>query len=236
MQQIPLCRGIGKTEIEERRSMKKTGGWKYLILAMLAFAGLGMEVILAFFLEPLIYQAPMQSWTDLQNISHWVITCAVWGLLSWGIVRFARKRYGYDLFERKDSPAAWRWAIVAVLVIAGLIWSYVDWNGLKVVREFSANGPVKFVFQYVYYCFEATLVLLIIVFGQETFEGWFHNRHIPWGGMLAAMTWGIAHFFTKGSSTGIGIMISALAYGCVYLLVNRDIRRAYPIIWLMFVL
>ena len=100
--------------------MKKTGGWKYLILAMLAFAGLGMEVILAFFLEPLIYQAPMQSWTDLQNISHWVITCAVWGLLSWGIVRFARKRYGYDLFERKDSPAAWRWAIVAVLVIAGL--------------------------------------------------------------------------------------------------------------------
>ena len=158
--------------------MKKTGGWKYLILAMLAFAGLGMEVILAFFLEPLIYQAPMQSWTDLQNISHWVITCAVWGLLSWGIVRFARKRYGDDLFERKDSPAAWRWA----------------------------------------------------------FEGWLHNRHIPWGGMLAAVTWGIAHFFTKGSSTGIGIMISALAYGCVYLLVNRDIRRAYPIIWLMFVL
>ena len=38
---------------------------KYLILAMLAFAGLGMEVILAFFLEPLIYQAPMQSWTDV---------------------------------------------------------------------------------------------------------------------------------------------------------------------------
>ena len=80
------------------------------------------------------------------------------------------------------------------------------------------------------------LVLLIIVFGQEAFEQWFHSRHIPYGGMLAAVTWGAAHFFTKGSSTGVGIMISALAYGCVYLLVNRDIRKAFPVLFLMFVL
>ena len=63
--------------------MKKSTGLTYLILAMLAFAGLGLEVVLAFFLEPLLYHAPMQSWTDLQNISHWIITCAVWGLLGW---------------------------------------------------------------------------------------------------------------------------------------------------------
>ncbi|MBR6027458.1 MAG: hypothetical protein IKP40_00055 [Clostridia bacterium] len=107
---------------------------------------------------------------------------------------------------------------------------------MKVIREFHANGPARFVFQYIYYCFEVTLVLLIIIFGQEAFERWFHLRHIPYGGLLAAVTWGAAHFFTKGSSTGIGIMISAIAYGCVYLLVNRDLRRAWPLIWLMFVL
>ena len=121
-------------------------------------------------------------------------------------------------------------------MIASLVWSCLDWNGMKVVREFNANGPLKFVFQYIYYCFEVMLVLLIIVFGQKSFEKCFRNRNIPYGGMLAAVTWGIAHFFTKGSSTGIGIMISALAFGCVYLLVNRDIRKAYPIIWIMFVL
>ena len=220
----------------EGKAMKKATGLKYLIPAMLAFAGLGMEVVLAFFLEPLLYQAPMQSWTDLQNILHWIITCAVWGLLSWGIVRFARKQYGFNLFERKNKPAAWQWAVVAVLVIASLVWSCLDWNGMKVVREFNANGLLKFVFQYFYYCFEVALVLLIIVFGQESFEKFFHNRCIPYGGLLAAATWGIAHFITKGSSTGIGTMISALAFGCVYLLVNRDIRKAYPIIWIMFVL
>ena len=216
--------------------MKKPTGLTCLVLAMLAFAALGLEVILAFVLDPLLYHAPMQSWTDLQNISHWIITCALWGLLSFGIICFARKRYGYDLFEKKEKPAVWQWIIVSVLAIASLVYSYWDWNGLKIVREFNANGPLKFVFQYVYYCFEVVLVLLIIVFGQEAFERWFHNRLIPYGGMLAAVTWGIAHFFTKGSATGIGIMISALAYGCVYLQVNRDIRRTYPIIWLMFVL
>ena len=41
--------------------MKKPSGLKYLILAMLAFAGLGLEVVLAFVLEPLLYHAPMQS-------------------------------------------------------------------------------------------------------------------------------------------------------------------------------
>ena len=41
--------------------MKKPSGLKYLILAMLAFAGLGLEVVLAFVLEHLLYHAPMQS-------------------------------------------------------------------------------------------------------------------------------------------------------------------------------
>lgn len=216
--------------------MKKATGWNYLILAMLAFAGLGLEVILAFVIEPLLYHANMQSWTDLQNISHWIITCAVWGLLSWGLIRFSRKQYGFEVFEKKEKPATWQQGIVAVLVVVSLIYSYWDWNGIKVIREYNANGLLKFIFQYIYYCFEVLLVLLIIVFGQEAFEKWFRNKHIPYGGMLAAVTWGVAHFFTKGSSTGIGIMISALAYGCIYLLVNRDGRRAYPLIWLMFVL
>ena len=216
--------------------MKKSTGLTYLILAMLAFAGLGLEVILAFVMEPLLYHAPMQSWTDLQHISHWIITCAVWGLLGWGLICLTRKQGGGGLFAKQDRPSPWQWGIVAALVIASLVYSWWDWNGLKVIREFNANGPVKFVFQYLYYCFEVALVLLIIAFGQAAFEQWFHNTRIPYGGLLAAVTWGTAHFFTKGSATGIGIMISALAYGCVYLLLNRDVRKAYPIIWLMFVL
>ena len=99
--------------------------------------------------------------------------------------------------------------------------SYFDWNGSKVIKEFFANGPVKFIFQYRYYLFATVLVMLILVFGQNAFEMWFHKRNIRYGGMIAAITWGIGHFITKDVTAGIVTVISGLSFGSVYLLVNR---------------
>ena len=132
--------------------------------------------------------------------------------------------------------AVWQWGVIAVLVVISLILSYISWDGSKVVKEFYANGSVRFVFQYIYYVFEVVLVTLILVFGQKAFEKWFHVNNIPYGGIIVAITWGIGHFFTKDFLTGILCMISGLAFGSVYLLVNRDIRKTYPILWIMFVL
>lgn len=84
--------------------------------------------------------------------------------------------------------------------------------------------------------FETFLVMLILIFGQKAFELWFHNDKIPYGGIVVAITWGIAHFFTKDIVTGILCMISGFAFGSVYLLVNRDIRKAFPILFIMFAL
>ena len=58
--------------------MKKASGTDYLILALLAFAGIGLEVLLAFGIEQMIYGAPLSQWTVLQNIIHWVVTCILW--------------------------------------------------------------------------------------------------------------------------------------------------------------
>ncbi|MCM1192839.1 MAG: hypothetical protein NC123_12645 [Butyrivibrio sp.] len=72
------------------------------------------------------------------------------------------------------------------------------------------------------YNFETILVMLILVFGQNAFEKWFHKCNIPYGGIIVAITWGILHFFTKDITTGIVTMISGLAFGSIYLLTNRD--------------
>ena len=206
--------------------MKKASGINYMILALLAFASIGLEVLLAFGLEPMIYSSPINEWTDLQTIIHWVVTCSLWGVASWRIVRFAKKKYDFDLFQKGDKMSAWQWAFVAVFMIGSLILSYFDWNGSKVIKEFYAN----------YYFFETALVTLILVFGQNAFEKWFHKQNIPYGGIIVAITWGIGHFFTKDILTGIVTVISGMAFGSVYLLVNRDIRKTYPILWIMFVL
>lgn len=216
--------------------MKKVTGTDFLALALLAFAGIGLEIVLAFGIEPILYGASIGEWTDLQNIIHWVVTCILWGLVSWYLIRFAKKKYEFDIFQKGDKMAVWQWLLIALFVVGSLILSYFDWNGSKVIKEFYANGPVKFVFQYIYYIFETVLVTLILVFGQKAFEKWFHRKNIPYGGIIVAITWGIGHFFTKDILTGIVTVISGLAFGSVYLLAGRDIRKTYPILWMMFVL
>lgn len=216
--------------------MKRASGMNYLVLAMAAFAGLGLEVLLAFGMEPVFYGAPMNQWTDLQNILHWVMTCGLWGTVSWYITQYAKNKYHFNIFQKGNKMAAWQWLLIIAFVIGSLILSYIDWNGSKIIKEFYANGPLKFIFQYIYYIFETVLVMLILVFGQKAFEEWFHKPNIPYGGIIVAVTWGIGHFFTKDIATGIVTMLSGLAFGSVYLLTNRDIKKTYPILWMMFVL
>ena len=105
--------------------MKKESGINYLILVVLAFASVGLELLLAFGAEPVLYGGAISQWTDMQNIMR---------------------------------------------------------------------------------------------------------------GIIVAVTWGIGHFFTKDVLTGIVTVISGLAFGSVYLLANRDIRKTYLILFIMFVL
>lgn len=217
--------------------LKEQGkGWIYFIYAMLAFAGLGIEVLLAFLIEPFIYGCQMNEWSVIQNISHWVITCICWGLICFLLIKNTKTKYGFDIFRRQTKMKLWQWCAVAVIFVIMLVDSYIDWNGSKVLKELHYNGWLKFIFQYIYYVFETGLVLLIIVFGQKAFEKWFHNDGnvpIPYGGILTGLTWGLVHILTKGSFT---MWISGIVYGITYLLVNRDVKKAYIWILLMFVL
>lgn len=93
-----------------------------------------------------------------------------------------------------------------------------------------------FIFQYIYYAFETLLFTLILVYGQKACESWFKKKNIPYGGIILALTWGLAHTFTKGSiASGLLSALGGFAYGAVYLLVNRDIKKTLPIIFIMFV-
>lgn len=218
-----------------RGTMKRLG-WKYLGLALWAFAGLGAEALLAFGLEPVLYGCSMEQWSTWQVVAHWVLTCIVWGLVITALVKGAKKKLDFDIFKRGEPMSGVRWMLVGACLVFSLMVSYLDWKGFKVVREFRANGWVKFVFQYIYYAFETGLVTLIIVFGQRAFECWFGSEKIPYGGILAALTWGMAHILTKGSVlVGLVSALSGFLFGVSYLLAGRDIRRTYWIVLVMFV-
>ncbi len=216
--------------------MKKVTGWDYMSLALLAFGGIGLEVPLFYWIEPFLYGTQYREWTIAQNLIHWIVTCILWGLVAYLLTRYAKTKYDFDIMEKGSKVKVWQWLVIAIVVVLSLIMSYIDWNGFKVVKEFYSNGWLKFIFQYVYYIFEVVLVTLILVFGQKAFEVWFRKPNIPYGGILIALTWGVGHFFTKDIMTGILCIISGLAYGSVYLLVNRDIKKAYLLLFVMFAL
>ena len=113
---------------------------------------------------------------------------------------------------------------MVIIFIIMIVFSYIDWNGSKVLKEFQYNGWLKFIFQYIYYAFEVGLVVLIVTFGQKAFEKWFHKDSsvwIPYGGILTGLTWGMVHILTKGDlSTGVSLSLISIGYGITYLLVN----------------
>jgi hypothetical protein len=212
-------------------------GISYMLLALNAFAGLGVEVIYAFLLEPIIYGNQMNEWNVSQSIIHWIITCITWGVITYIIVKTSKTRFGFDIFKKEGNMKTWQWLCVAVCIIFSLSVSYWDWSGFKVIKEYQYNGLLKFIFQYIYYVFETLLFTLILVYGQIAFEVWFKKRNIPYGGILLAVTWGLVHILTKGSVTvGLLSALGGFTYGIVYLLVNRDIKKTVPILFIMFVL
>jgi hypothetical protein len=216
---------------------KRVKGINYLCLGLCAFAGLGIEAIYAFLLEPIIYGRQMADWNVDQSIIHWIITCITWGIVTYNILKFSKSRYGFDIFENNGKMKMWQWICVILCIIFSLCVSYWNWDGFKVVKEFQHSGLLKFIFQYIYYVFETALFTLILVYGQKAFEMWFKKENIPYGGIILAITWGLAHIFTKGNvSVGLLSALGGFAFGIVYLLVNRDIKKTLLILFIMFIL
>ncbi|MGX8709540.1 hypothetical protein ACRQU7_14090 [Caproiciproducens sp. R1] len=215
---------------------RETNGFRFFSLSLYALAGLGTEGLYAYLLEPAIYGRSMGQWDVTQNICHWIITSITWGLIGFFIVRYANQ-YDPDFFKSKGDIKAWQWFATAACLMIVLVSQFIDWNGFKFIHEFYTKGMIKFVFQYIYYFFETFLFMLIIVFGQKACEVWFRKETIPYGGIIVALTWGMAHWATKGSLwAGIFLAASGFCYGVVYLLLNRNIKFTYLVLCIMFIL
>ena len=214
----------------------KVSGFSFLLLALGAFAGVATEFIWAYLVMPAIFGASFDAWETVPAIVHWVITCITWGAVAFVLIKIAREKFHFDLFEKGAKPKLWQWITVVVGVVLCMGLSYHNWNGFKVVKEFQNIGWLLFIFQYIYYAFEVVLFTLIIVFGQKALETWFKKENFPYGGVLVGLTWGLAHIFSKDLHVGLFAAFVGFLYGTAYLLLNRDIKLTFLILYLMFVL
>ena len=212
-------------------------GLDILTYALTAFLALGLEGVLAFVIEQNLYRCNIKEFNTWQSILHWVLTYIIWGAFAFYICRSTKKK-GYELFPKTDKKIRpWQWICIAVGVTVCLISTWIDWNGSKVLTELEHKGLLLFIFQYIYYFVEVFLVMLIIVCGQKACEVWFGKESIPYGGIIAALTWGLGHWWSKGSLTaGLFTAFCGLVLGSVYLLTNRKAKLTYALLCIIFIL
>ncbi|MBO6165865.1 MAG: hypothetical protein J6O17_05820 [Eubacterium sp.] len=231
-------------EAKTTKSNRFKEGLSFLLYALEAFGVVGLELLIGNVIEPKLYGVEMNKFTAWQSILHWIITCTVWGIGAFLVMKDCKKSMGVDLFEDIKSKKfitkdikVWQWICIAIGVVICLVSTWIDWNGSKVAAEFKSRGPLLFPFQYIYYLFEVSLVLLIIIFGQMAFEKWFNNSKIPFGGILVGVTWGLAHWVSKGS-LGAGLYGAAggFVFGAAYVLTNRNVKLSYLLLCIMFIL
>lgn len=218
----------------------KEAGWKYLLLSLGAFLGLALEAVHAYGWEPIVFGVEsLSDYATWQVVLHWVITCLTWAVVGCLLVRIAKDKLGFNLWKTGDKMKQWQYIAVLLGVILSLVMSYLSWDGFKVIKEFQSKGLIRFIFQYIYYLVETGMFLMIIVFGQKAFEIWTKKRNLPWGGIICGLTWGIAHLVSRGVfdiENGVLSTISGFMFGAAYLLTNRDIKKSWLILFVMFAL
>ncbi len=210
--------------------MKKVDNKDFLWYSLYAFAGFGLEILLL-----MIENSIISNKTIFTDCLHWVLTIVLWGFISFVLYKSSKNKLKFDVVN--NNKVTNKNILVAVIImIVYLIIKYLIIGGIKPINEFKDLGLIKFIFQHIYYCFEAILILLTISFGQRFVEGISKNKIIPYGGLILAFTWGLMHILTQNFATGIFAFVSAIVYGIIYLLFNKNTKFSYLTILSMFIL
>ena len=103
-------------------------------------------------------------------------------------------------------------------------------------KDFGAYSTITFILQIIYYCLEASLVALIVIFGNGWGRNKYNSVYIPYGGIVLGLTWGAVHFLSKNLEVGLyGICISMII-GVGFLLTRRNLVLTYILSLMLFII
>jgi hypothetical protein len=229
--------------LEDKILDTKINKFAFLGLAFFPFLVLALELVIV--LIESIFYGTMDFWTlDIHAIIvHWICTIIVWSVGLF-IMNILSKKINYNIFKNSGKPKIINLLIIGVIIIITAIGSYISWEMrfkpfvefTNFINKYNSMGIVVFIFQYLYYILESMLFLAIVIFAQEFGEKTFKLQSIPWGGILCGLTWGLGHLLTQDLFTGIYSFIVSIFYGVVYLQIKKNVKYAYIIMALMFMI
>lgn len=203
------------TDVTARPGVTAPGTW-----AMYAFAVVGWELVVVL-LEQVLPHGVRDS--PALEVLHPFVTALGWLLGAWFVAR-------RSAVHADAGPGTRRGALVSLVLVAAVVGVRWAVEGAPLVATVAAatddhDGLVAGLVvatQGLYYLAEALPVALLVLLGDRWGRTrWPGRTHAPWGGLVAAGTWGAVHLLLQGVSGGLYAMTVALVLGTAHVLTGR---------------
>ena len=80
------------------------------------------------------------------------------------------------------------------------------------------------------------IVIMMINFFQKGMEMNIDNKHIPWGGILLLLTFGIYELIMKETTLPVVYLLFNVVYGEIHLLTHKNTIKSFLLIYLIYLL
>ena len=215
---------------------KKSSSLTFILFSIVCLVAFLSEYIFLQ-IEQFIYDKNYFKFTITESIVHWVLMCVIWGMIGTVLFYLSTRVYRFDTSNHSTLPSVKGWIISVILLGISVATKMFVFDGWKVLLDFHNSGWFQFIFQYIYYLFEAFIILLTVIFAQEAGERITKLDKVPWGGILLALTWGLSHIITQSSLTiGLLYVVISLLFGITYISVKKNFYISYGFIALMFLI
>ncbi len=207
----------------------------FILLALLAFLGLCAEFVLML-IEQHVNGMDIAQWSVSQLIQHWQIIIPVWLIVSVVVILLSKILCSFNVFEPHSTPSGWQLILGIVLPVIFAVVVSIIGGGPGFVRTFKAASLTFFTLQNIYYLLEMLLSGLIISLSQQAITDSSGKRNMfPWGGLVLGLTWGLGHYITKGDvSIALIAFVIAIFFGLIFNLTGMDLKKAWPLMYLVF--
>ena len=171
------------------------------------------------------------------------ITIFIWIVAVLIAIVFIRKHKIKDLVNSIYNIKSFAIFVVILIVLIVINLQFKGLSTIQVIYEyhymsqdFGEFSILIFVLQLIYYCLEASLVTLIVIFANEWGQRKYKTLLIPYGGILLSITWGAVHFLTKGVEVGLYGIVVSMIIGTGFILTKKNLIFTYILSLILFLI
>ncbi len=171
-----------------------------------------------------------------------ITSAIIWGVEAIALI-FICKKLGIKLFSgNKKELQTWQVVVLFALTIVPMliVSACINWK-VKIVYALGVRvtsvGLVCNVCEILAYAVRMVLMVMFIVCVQQGFEIIFKFKYIiPYGAILAFLTFGLIDFFVLAVDLRAFYLIVSLLYGIIYLIAGRKFMNAWVLCYLIYLL